>query len=71
MPERHFLVEDRNGRGNGTTMPLSEILTRWNIGSTSKPDDEWEEVLASWLVSARIGETFTLQEDYSKFTRTE
>ena len=71
MFEKHFLVKDESGRGTAVTLPLIEIHEHWDLDFKNHPDDEWEDSLGAWLVSAEVGETFTNHQDHVRFTRTD
>ena len=71
MSEKLFLVKDESGRGIAVTLPLFEIQEHWDLDFKNRPDDEWEDSLGAWLVSAEVGETFTNHEDQVTFTRTD
>lgn len=67
--EKRFLVKDHSGRGIAVTLPLSDIVERWDLEFSNDPENEWEDTLGEWLEDAEVGDTFANQEDHVSFTR--
>ena len=71
MTEKMFLVRDEGGRGVAVTLPLAEVLERWDAHYSNDPEDEFEATLGEWLEHAEVGDAYLHRDDNVSFTRTE
>ena len=58
MQERRFLINDQSGRGIAVTLPLRDVIDRWDSCHKNDPEDPSETALGEWLEVAEIGDTF-------------
>lgn len=71
MQEKRFLIKDQSGRGFAVTLPMADVLSRWDGAYSNDPEDSNETSFGDWMQVAEVGDTYDNVDENVTFTRTE